>query len=98
MALIDKFTKDELLEYKILKEKMLTADTTNEVRYYDKKIHDIFDSVEFRNEIEKAIDIGRVEIIMSLLRNGMSVAEVVKYTPFSIEFIEELKRDLQEEV
>ncbi|WP_419893520.1 hypothetical protein [Oceanobacillus kimchii] len=98
MALIDKFTKDELLEYKILKDKMLNADTTNKIRYYEKKIHDIFDSVEYRIKIEKAIDIGRTEIIMSLLHNGMSIEEVVKHTPFSVRFIEELKRDLQEEV
>lgn len=93
MALIDKFTEDELLEYKKLKDRMLAAYTTEEIKYYDKKIHDIFDSVEYRTKTKNAVDTGRVEVINSLLHNGMSVHEVVKHTHFSIKYIEELKRN-----
>lgn len=91
MALIDNFTEDELLEYKKVKDRMLAAYTTKEIKYYDKKIHDIFDRVESRTKIKNAVDTGRVEIINSLLRNGMSIDEVVKHTSLSIKCIEELK-------
>ncbi|MFD2628006.1 hypothetical protein [Oceanobacillus kapialis] len=97
MALIDKFTEEELLEYKKLKDRMLAAYTTKEIKYYDKKIHDIFDNVEYRSEIENAVETGRVEIIMSLLRNGMSIEQVVKHTSFNIKYIEDIKRSLHGE-
>lgn len=94
MGLIDKFTSSELLEYKDLKRKMLDAYSTNEINLHYQYILELFDRVELRTQIEEAVNKGKKEVINDLLRNGMSIAEVSKYTSISYGIIEKMERNL----
>lgn len=93
MSILNHIKAHELLEYKVLQQQVMKAASTEEIQHYESKIHNIFDQIEYRILIEKSIEIGRLEIIENMLRQGMTIEDVAQFTPYKIS---ELKVKLNE--